>query len=71
MMSKRERKMRLRMRRDPEGRVALSIADFLKSKGWNVLMTTGARVEQPIPTKANKFQFVIEFVGVAPRKDAK
>lgn len=69
-MSKRERARRARIRRDPAGRVALTIADYLKGKGWGVVMTTGCRVEQFPSERNGKFRFVTEFLGTRPEKKA-
>jgi hypothetical protein len=70
---KRYIRRRARIRRDPAGRVALAVGDYLKTKGWNVLMTTGARVEQePFSlltndkVKKHEYRFVVGFIGRPP-----
>lgn len=63
---KRAARRRAHIRRDPAGRVALAVGDYLKTKGWNVLMTTGANIEQEVGAKKSKYRFVIGFIGARP-----
>lgn len=66
MKHKRTARRRARIRRDPAGRVALAVGDYLKTKGWNVLMTTGAKIEQEVGAKKSEYRFVVGFIGAKP-----
>lgn len=63
---KRYVRRRARIRRDPAGRVALAVGDYLKGKGWNVLMTTGAQVEKEPWSKKGEYRFIVGFIGAPP-----
>lgn len=65
-MSKRVRARRAHIRRDPAGRIALAVGDYLKGQGWNVLMTTGASVEQLPEARRSEYRFVVGFIGAQP-----
>lgn len=44
------------------------IAEYLKRRGWKLILVDGFRIEQRDPTRKNKFEFVMGFVGVEKRK---
>jgi len=46
--------------------VPLAVGDYLKTKGWDVLMTTGASIEQLPGSKKAEYRFVVGFIGSKP-----
>lgn len=44
------------------------IVDYLKTRGWKLMVVDGFRIEQRDPSKKMKFEFVMGFVGQDTKK---
>jgi hypothetical protein len=58
-----ERKRRRRMRRDPFGRLALAVGDYLDAVGWKALVVGDPRIQQPLDAPEFAYELVVRFTG--------
>lgn len=69
-LSKRAKAHRRRMRRDPFGRLALAVGDYLESIGWRAIVVGSPGIRRH-GREHSKFEFVIAFTGGRVRAAAK
>lgn len=52
---------------DPNADAMLqSVADYLKSKGWNVVVIGSPKVQKPPSDREFMYEFVLQFTGSPP-----
>lgn len=71
-VSDNNRTRRKALKRTPEEREQNTFlghaASFLVGRGWDVLVIGGIRIQQPRLDRPNSLEFVIDFLGVPPKK---